>query len=718
LPYYFIPARPLKQDLLSWYECLKKYEKVKSMKIKFLQTGMRIFGLLIAIAFVGNSSAANLVDLDLLGVDKILNQAGIENPLIERMKAASPAPQLEKALSNDTKNIENSTLNDVQVIGLIVSFRSMEAKLLSRNNLPPPQALIDEIIRLSGIPLEFNRAMSLDCFVFRFPRTLSWTEAEIIVNRVRQSLNVESVEPNTRVNHSMTPNDTYASDQWNLQSSTAFPGSAHLGPAWDVTVGSANTVVAVVDTGVRPHPEFASRLLPGYDFISDPFMAGDGDGRDNNALDPGTWRQAGECGAGTPARDSSWHGTHVTGIIAATGNNSSGIAGVNWLTRILPVRVIGKCGAEDADIVDGMQWAAGIAIPGVPANPHPAQIINMSLGGYSPGGCSRTSYPDAINKIKATGALIIVAAGNSNNEAANYVPASCDGVMTVGAVGPYGYRASYSNYSFEYKVDISAPGGDPKIYGEAAGILSTVNSSKTDPGSGTFSVGYGSGTSQAAPHVSGVASLALALDPQIAPELLAYSIRYGSRAFPSDSPCTQYWPLCGTGVVDANNTLLAVNSLKPFSFVYEYYNVDLNHYFRTGSRSESLSVLSGGAGAGWRDTKGYFLAWRQASQGAVPVCRFYGTPGKGPNSHFYTADPGECSQVKNDPGWTYEGIAFYVKLPVNNTCPGGTKPIYRLYNNRWKYNDSNHRFTTDTTEVDAMALKGWVKEGLVMCGAG
>jgi serine protease len=656
------------------------------------------------------------MDVEIRGGSKILNQSGIENSLTERMKAASPTPQLEKALSNDDKNIDNSVLNNVQVTGLIVSFRSMEAKLLSRNNLPPPQELVDEIIRLSGIPLEFNRAMSLDRFVFSFPKTLNWTEAEIIVNRVRQSVNVESVESDTRVNHSMIPNDTNASDQWNLQSSAIFPGSAHLGPAWDITVGSSDTVVAVVDTGVRPHLDFSSRLLPGYDFVSDPTRSNDGDGRDNNAYDPGGWSNAGDCGTGSPAKNSSWHGTHVTGIIAATGNNSSGIAGISWLTRILPIRVLGKCGGNMSDIIDGMMWAAGIAVPGVPTNPYPAQIINMSLGGFNPGGCTATIYPEAINQIKAKGALIIVAAGNSDSEAANFVPASCAGVMTVGAVGPYGDRASYSNYSFEYKVDISAPGGDMASYGTWAGILSTVNSGTTVPEYSTYK--YHDGTSMAAPHVSGVASLALALDPQIAPELLAYSIIYGSRAFPADSQCTTYWPLCGAGVVDAYNTLLAVNALKPFSLVYEYYNVDLNHYFRTGSRSESFSVLSGGAGAGWRDTKGYFLAWRQASQGAVPVCRFYGTPGKGPNSHFYTADPGECNQVKNDPGWTYEGIAFYVKLPVNNTCPADTIPIYRLYNNRWMHNDSNHRFTTDLTEVNAMVLKSWVSEGLVMCGAG
>ena len=138
------------------------------------------------------------------------------------------------------------------------------------------------------------------------------------MNRVKQSVNVESVEPDTRVNHSMIPNDTYAFDQWNLQSSATFPGSAHLGPAWDITVGSSDTVVAVVDTGVRPHLDFSSRLLPGYDFVLDPTSSNDGDGRDNNAYDPGDWSNAGECGTGAPAENSSWHGTHVTGIIAAT----------------------------------------------------------------------------------------------------------------------------------------------------------------------------------------------------------------------------------------------------------------------------------------------------------------------------------------------------------------------------------------------------------------
>lgn len=312
--------------------------------------------------------------------------------------------------------------------------------------------------------------------------------------------------------------------------------------------------------------------------------------------------------------------------------------------------------------------------------------------------------------------LIVVAAGNKSAEAANFIPASCGGVMTVGAVGPTGDRASYSNYSQQYRVVISAPGGDINTYGRAYGILSTVNTGKTVPEAAGYD--YMQGTSQAAPHVAGVASLALALDPEIAPEMLQLSLIYSSRPFPSDSPCTKQFPLCGAGIVDANNTLLAVKALKPYSLVYEYYNVDLKHYFRTAYSSESSFVLTGGAGAGWIDTKDYFLAWRDSSQGAVPVCRFYGTPGKGPNSHFYTADAGECALVKKDPGWTFEGIAYYIKLPLNGACPSGTRPIFRAYNNRWMYNDSNHRYTTDIAEVAALVSNQWVSEGVVMCAAG
>ena len=673
-----------------------------------------------AVALVGSASASELLDSRLInaGVGRILNQSGFSNDLPKKMIVVPQAmPSVERSMGASSVGV-----NAPQVSGLIVRFSSPEAKRLSRENLPPPQALVEEINQLSESSLIFRRAMSLDSFIFRFSALMSWADAQDIVNRIKKSPSIEKVEPDAQATHSLIPNDSSLSSQWSLQDTTTFPGSANLFPAWDVTQGSSTTVVAVVDTGVRPNSEFSSRLLPGYDFVSDPLMANDGDGRDADAYDPGDWVTVSESNDKSGAfyqcnvQDSSWHGTHVTGIIAASGNNSTAIAGINWNTRILPVRVLGKCGGALSDIIDGMLWAAGIAVPGVPSNPNPAQIINMSLGGGSPGGCSATSYPDAINQIKAKGVLIVVAAGNSDAEASAFVPASCDGVMTVGAVGPEGYRASYSNYSQQYKVAISAPGGDMSTNDDPRGIYSTVNTGKTIPVSEGMK--YMQGTSQATPHVAGVASLALALDPQISPEMLQISLIISSRNFPSGSQCTTYYPLCGAGIVDANNTLLAVTALKPYALVYEYYNVDLKHYFRTAYPSESSFVLTGGAGAGWRDTQDYFLAWRDASQGAVPVCRFYGTPGKGPNSHFYTADSGECAFVKKDPGWTYEGIAYYIKLPANGACASGTVPIYRVYNNRWMYNDSNHRFTTDTAVVADLVAKNWVAEGVVMCAPG
>lgn len=716
----------------------------------------------ILVAFVGPVCAAELaLDSPIYdSVSGILNNSGIKNELPGKMKAASQAmpsaqssagvspvagdgsqaviksdlPGKMKATSQvmpsaqPSVNASPAVGDGPQVNGLMVRFNLPDVKLLSRQNLPPPQDLIEEINRLAQIPLTFVRAMSLDSFVFRFAAPLSWTDAQIIIDRIKQSPHVEKVSPDTQETHTMVPDDPDFTKQYNLLNPTAYAGpalamlagSANLQSAWDVTKGSSATVVAIVDTGIRGNSEFYSRILPGYDFITNTLRANDGDGRDADPTDPGDWYAAGECGTGSTQQDSSWHGTHIAGIIAAGGNNSSAIAGVNWNTRILPVRVLGKCGGDLSDTIDGMQWAAGISVPGVPDNPYPAKIINMSLTGQAAGGCSdATNYPEAINKIKAKGALIVVAAGNDDNEAASSIPASCAGVMTVGAVDPYGYRASYSNYSQQYKVAISAPGGDMTRYGETAGILSTVNMGKTTP---TYAkLKYMHGTSMAAPHVAGVASLALALDPLIAPEMLQLSILLAARDFPSDSQCAEgnaadLFPLCGLGILDATRTLTAVAALKPYVLVYEYFNVDLIHFFRTASAAESSSVLTGGAGDGWRDTQDYFLAWRDASQGAVPVCRFYGTPGIGPNSHFYTADASECATVKKDRGWTYEGIAYYVKLPVNKVCPSGTTPVYRLYNDRWMYNDSNHRFTTDQSEVQDLVKANWSYEGVVMCG--
>jgi serine protease len=603
-----------------------------------------------------------------------------------------------------------------QVVGLVVRFRSPDVQALSARNAPPPDALVAQLNSVAGGELSYQRAMSMGFHVFRFATPKPLSEAGAILERLRALPEIEQVTEDLRTSRDLTPNDAAFPTQWNMQSVYTYGGAANLPSAWTMTTGSASTVVAVIDTGITAHPEFQSRILPGYDFISDPVNANDGNGRDSDPSDPGDWTAKHECGYGEPAYTSSWHGTHVTGIIAAAGNNWSGMAGVNWRTRILPVRVLGKCGGSVSDIIDGMLWAVGLEVPGVPTNPNPAQVLNLSLGGWSPSGCT-SAYEEALNRVRATGALVVAAAGNDDNESAYVVPAACEGVMTVGAIDHDGYRASYSNYSVVNAVSVSAPGGDISYYGtDGSGIYSTVNSGTKGPVASSYA--YYQGTSMAAPHVSGIAALALAQDPQISPELLYYSIYLSSHDFPRDSICSSYaetYLLCGAGIADAHQTLLTVMGLQPYLLVTEYYNVDIRHYFRTGARSDSAFILAGNAGKGWRDTYDYFLAWRDASSGAQAVCRFYA---KGPNSHFFTADAKECEDVKGYPGWVYEGIAYYMKVPKNGVCPSDSVPVHRLYNNRFIFNDSNHRFTTDMDVVTRMTQAGWIYEGVKMCGGG
>ena len=168
----------------------------------------------------------------------------------------------------------------------------------------------------------------------------------------------------------------------------AQPAAIDATTAWDTATGRSDIVIGDLDTGIRfDHPDLGAvpgnRLLPGYDFISDPLVANDGGGRDPDASDPGGWVTAADAAtptfSGCTVANSSWHGTRTAGILGAITNNSTGIAGITSQTMILPVRVLGKCGGLDSDILDAMRWAAGLQVAGVPNNPHPAQIINMSL---------------------------------------------------------------------------------------------------------------------------------------------------------------------------------------------------------------------------------------------------------------------------------------------------------------------------------------------------
>lgn len=380
-----------------------------------------------------------------------------------------------------------------------------------------------------------------------------------VAARLRTRSDVAYAEPDLILQTSSIPNDAYFGQLWAMREPSVAAGGINAVDAWDLTSGDSNLVVAVVDTGVLKHQDLGGRVLPGYDFVSSIRNGNDGDGRDSDATDAGDWLTASEAvQLGRTARPSSWHGTHVAGTIGASGNNTTGVAGVNWKSRILPVRVLGKGGGYSSDISDGVAWASGAAVPGVPANPTPARVINLSLGGS--GTCSRTMQ-DAINTATNRLAVVVVAAGNEATNVVNSQPASCAGVVAVGAVGLAGQRASYSN--FGAGVTVSAPGGDPQ---RDSGILSLGDSGKTVAMNDSVYVS-GYGTSMAAPHVSGVVSLMLSVNPALSPAEIKALLVSSARAFPTGTirDCTT--SMCGGGIVNAGSAVRAAANATPGAVV-------------------------------------------------------------------------------------------------------------------------------------------------------
>ncbi|WP_326406982.1 S8 family peptidase [Methylibium sp.] len=316
--------------------------------------------------------------------------------------------------------------------------------------------------------------------------------------------------------------------------------------AWEVTTGSSNVVVAVLDTGVRfDHPDLqparaAGRLLAGRDFVR-VGLGNDGDGADADASDPGDWvTQAdidsgvfGAAAAKCVVDDSSWHGTEVAGIVGALSDNGAGIAGTDWNARILPVRVLGKCGGFSSDIIAGMRWAAGLAVPEVPANPTPARVLNMSLGGS--GACD-AAYQSAVDAVVAAGAVVVASAGNTAGHAVGS-PANCRGVIAVGGLRHIGTKVGFSDLGAE--VALSAPGGN--CVNTQAGsdclypIATTANSGTTTPAESIYTDArrITVGTSFAAPMVAGTAALMLAVHPNATPAELRTLLTGTTRAFPT-----------------------------------------------------------------------------------------------------------------------------------------------------------------------------------------
>ncbi|MDB5933749.1 MAG: peptidase [Massilia sp.] len=398
------------------------------------------------------------------------------------------------------------------------------------------KALIDRAGQQFGLVMQMLHTSATGAHIIQLSKKMTPAEvAALAAELVARDPSVEYAEPDLIMQKMFTPNDPRYNEQWQYYETTA---GLRLPAAWDKSTG-AGVNVAVIDTGYRPHADLSGQILPGYDFISTATIANDGNGRDSDASDTGDAIVAGECGTGSPAQDqsSSWHGTHVAGTIAAKTNNGVGVAGVAYNAKIVPVRVLGKCGGYTSDIADAIIWASGGTVTGVPANANPARVINMSLGGA--GACGTTTQT-AINSARSRGTVVVVAAGNENTDASSSNPANCAGVVTVAAVNRSGGRAWYSNYGAI--VDVAAPGGDTTV--TANGILSTLNAGLTAPGADSYA--FYQGTSMATPHVAGVVALMLSKNPNLTPDEVEARLKSSARAFPAT--CTS----CGAGIVDAS----------------------------------------------------------------------------------------------------------------------------------------------------------------------
>ena len=449
----------------------------------------------------------------------------------------------------------------------------------------------------SGVLLTHLREMSGNSHVVKLAQKLKRVDVDALARRLASDPNVLSVESDKRVFAQRLPNDPMYAQQWHYYETA---GGVNLPPAWDITTGSNSIVIAVIDTGIRPHIDLSGRVLPGYDFIVNTTTSNDGDGRDNDASDPGDY-----CNGG----GSSWHGTHVAGTIGAASNNSSGVSGVNWVSKVLPVRVLGTCGGYNSDVIDGLRWASGLSVPGVPSNPNPARVANLSLGGAN-GGCS-ASFQSAINEVTARGMVVVVAAGNSAADASTFEPASCAGVVTVAATVRNGGKASYSNYGA--KVAISAPGG-----GSGGGVLSTLNSGSTVPGADSYA--YYQGTSMATPHVAGVASLMLSVNPALTSAQVTQILQSSARRFPTGTGSDCSTALCGAGIVDAGAAVAAAGGLPPVAPALVNVALQSNGGILTASSSHSSGYLPSGAnngdrrGANW----GFGGGWNDSTPDAYP----------------------------------------------------------------------------------------------------
>jgi thermitase len=301
--------------------------------------------------------------------------------------------------------------------------------------------------------------------------------------------------------------------QWGLQNKGQLGGKPGIDvnaiPAWDITTGGDDTILAVLDTGLALNaPDFTGRILSGYDFA-------------NNDSDPA---------------DDYGHGTNVTSIAAATGNNGIAIAGMNWKCRILPIKIL-----DSHNLGDYSWWVSGF----IYAAEHGARVINISAGGIG----RSQALADAVAFAQSRGVIVVACMMNANGETP-YYPAAYPEVIAVGGINSRGLRA----VPFCYSVTSGSNYGNHISFVAPGDSILGVNYLNVNGSS------YWCGTSQATPFVSGLITLLLAVNPALAYPQVYEALKAGARdQIGTPSEDTAGWDkYFGWGLIDAYRTLLDV----------------------------------------------------------------------------------------------------------------------------------------------------------------
>ncbi len=532
--------------------------------------------------------------------------------LVSALAAASAFAQARLGPPGEVNPVVHQPTDPAARLGdtprMIVKFRSTgssdRAQIQAAENETPaqgaaaaPSSVVAKFAGRSGLAIQEVRGLLGGLHLLHVDPSAG-ESFEQQLERVRSDPDVEfAVADERRFPHAVPNDPHYATDQWYLQNGAytgagtdptvaTQPSAIHAEAAWDLGVGTSNVVIAVIDTGVLySHPDLGSRLLPGYDFITDVPTANDGSGRDADATDAGDWITSGENASGQfrncGVSNSSWHGTRVSGIIGALSNNGVGVTGITWNTRILPARALGKCGGFDSDIIDAMAWAAGLHVANVPDNPAAnwAKIENLSLG--STEACP-ADYQSVVATLATMGVVVVASAGNETGPVD--APANCPGVVAVAGLRHTGTKVGFSSLGAE--VAVGAPGGNCVNTAVGSPCLFSIgtltNDGPTTAGNNTYTdqvTNINVGTSFSAPIVSGILGLMASANSHLTPAQLIARLKESATPYPVSSDptapptcpatdptsgeCSCTTSTCGAGMANAESALK--DALRPIA---------------------------------------------------------------------------------------------------------------------------------------------------------